>query len=176
MAARCAEVAYNWLVPISCHFRDYKALLVLGLTRVYRLSSAMASILGPSPLPFTLGYVKSVYLLCLLHNCRVLLSGESFLVLCGFSAFPNANIPGVYQSRNSLPFPESKLLPCYVMLYGLVGRSIIRQRHCMLFAKSKTVYLHVLSIYTVSQENCATYFFVRTLSNFDRLWKFLAQR
>jgi len=29
-------------------------------------------------------------------------------------------------------------------------------------------------MYTVSQKNCANLFFVRTLSNFDRFWKFLA--
>jgi len=35
---------------------------------------------------------------------------------------------------------------------------------------------HHYNHYTMSKKNCANLFFVRTLSNFDRLWKFLAQR
>jgi len=39
-----------------------------------------------------------------------------------------------------------------------------------------TLIRHCVCYYTVSQKNCANLFFVRTLSNLDRLYKFLAQR
>ena len=47
---------------------------------------------------------------------------------------------------------------------------------CSSYVDRRVGSYELTSLYTVSQKNCANLFFVRTLANFDQLWKFSAQR
>jgi len=53
-----SALRYHQLMPISCHFRDCKALLIASLTHVRSATASTAST-RPLPLPFT---VVEVYI------------------------------------------------------------------------------------------------------------------
>ena len=88
----------HWLMPISCHFRDCKALLVTSLTDV---SGAIAGV-QTFTFTFTTSRVEDVHL-CLMWMCRDgLISQSKSFEFCVTTLKSHLRLRHLYSSTESL--------------------------------------------------------------------------
>jgi len=113
----------HWLIPISCHFRECKALLVTSVTRV---SGAITSV--SRPLCCVLESDS-----CMSDSCEVQISECAFLISVDASWYVYVFFFFsflLFSSSSSL-FPLSFLLSCraVVVWIGAVSRSVDCRHH-----------------------------------------------